>query len=326
VRGTVLVTGAAGFIGSAVVRQLVSALRQRPVICGRTPVDAVVAGVRPGGSRARLRELAPRPEWSVAEIDLTSPDGLRSSLEEARPTAVVHCGCDGVFDLDLPPERARRTNVAPLELLFEGLARTPGSRFIHAGTAFVLAGGDGLSESAPLAPRTGYARSKAEADGKISELGSAFPVDWFNLRLFHTYGAYEAPQRLFPHLVTSLAQGREARLSAGEQVRDFNRVESMAGAFLAALEADAARAGGLYHIGSGRGQSVRAFATAVAEITGREDLLRFDARKLHPGEVASWVADPTRARQELGWTAPEDERTEVVKATHWWMDHLKVAP
>jgi nucleoside-diphosphate-sugar epimerase len=237
---------------------------------------------------------------------------------------VIHCACAGVFRLELSLDQARLTNVSPLEVLFEGLARDRGSRLIHAGSAFVLEAGRSLNESARIAPCTNYARSKAEADRRIEELAIGSPVNWFNLRLFHTYGAYEAPERLFPYLVTSLTRGRETRLSSGEQIRDFNNVESIAGAFLLALEADGESAGGLYHIGSGNGRSVRDFARSVAEIVGHPDRLRFDSRELHPGEVTAWVSDPSRAREDLGWR-PLDEQRELREATRRWADRLKVA-
>jgi nucleoside-diphosphate-sugar epimerase len=121
-----------------------------------------------------------------------------------------------------------------------------------------------------------------------------------------------------------LIRGRETLLSSGEQIRDFNNVESIAGAFLLALEADGESAGGLYHIGSGTGRSVREFALSVATIVGHADCLRFDSRELHPGEAAAWVSDPSRAREDLGWK-PLDEQRELRQATRWWTDRLKVA-
>jgi dolichol-phosphate mannosyltransferase len=183
---------------------------------------------------------------------------------------------------DLPGAERYRVNIAPLETLFEGLVGVPGSRLIHTSSAWVLGAGDGLDESARLDPRSAHAENKAQVDRLLPILHEKTGVPWINLRLFNIFGKYEHPSRLLPYLVSRFTQGRVAKLSHGDQVRDFNDVEDIARAYLLALQADESACGTVYHIGSGRGTSVRDFAMKVADVTGNSGVV---ARALGNGAL-----------------------------------------
>ncbi len=324
--GTVLVTGAGGFVGSAVVRLLVRSLSEaRLQFPDGTPLEHVVAVLRPGGSRERLQELPPAGNWSIEYADLTNRAHLRDLFARVRPRAVLHLAVERGIYRELPEAERYRLNIAPLEMLFEGLSGVPGARLIHTSSAWVLQAGERLDEGARLELRMPYAENKAAAERLLPLFQAKTGVQWINLRLFNIFGRYEHETRLLPYLVSRLAQRKVAKLSSGEMVRDFSDVEEIARAYLLALQAGEDACGKVYHIGSGRGTSIREFAMTVAEVTGNAHLIRFGATATPDQHIACQVADPTRAQRVLQWVPAGDLEARIHKTVRWWLERRSTA-
>jgi nucleoside-diphosphate-sugar epimerase len=328
--GTVLVTGAGGFVGSAVVRGLVQALRRptaRPTFADGQPVAHVVALLRPDAADSRLADLAPGPDWSVLRADLGSPTAA-ATLAAVRPRAVLHLALDARCHDAASATEQRALVEPPLRLLFELLRGVEGAHIVSTGSAAVLSPGMALDESAPTAPNPGYlhyARAKLIEEALIEQLGTSTGVRWTQLRLFYLFGRHEAPPRLMPYLVRTLARGEPAHLSAGTQVRDYTDVDDVATAYLRALAAPGALGSRCYHIGSGRGMTVREFAATVAEVAGRPELLRYGTGPAAEAEGSVIVADPGRADRELGWRAA-DPFMRLKQAAAWTLARDRAIP
>ncbi len=323
--GVVLVTGAGGFVGSAVVRALVDAMgRSAARFADGSPVERVVALLRPGGSAERLGDLPREPScWSLEYADISNRVELLRLLRRVRPRAILHLALHQAIFREMSPPERHRLNVVPLATMFEALRRVPGSRFVHTGSAWVLQPGIRLDDTAAVEPRTPYAEHKAEMDRLLPELAGCTGVGWINLRLFNVFGKYEAPSRLLPYLVSRLTRGERADLSHGEQVRDFNDADHVAQAYLRALGADARACGRVYHIGSGISTTTRAFAMAVAAVTGNAGIVRFGERNTPDQQVPCLVADPSQARRLLNWTPEADLGARIRAAVLWWLRRLE---
>lgn len=310
---TVLVTGAGGFVGSAVVRRLTQSGTR---LWDGSRVEHVVAMVRPEGTLDRLEDLTADHPWSVARVDAYDERSFREWLRRVRPRAVVNTALDGaVFS-------GSAIGHAPLESVFAELATKDGARVVHAGSAWVLAPGLNLDESAALEPRSPYARHKAEEDELLPRLGSRTGVDWIDLRLFNIFGRYEKPSRLLPYLVARLSRGESAALTQGEQMRDFNDVDDVAEAFALALRAPASACGALYHIGSGRPTTVREFALSIAGVVGDAQLICFGHSVTGDQDIPALVADCNLARQALGWDPTDALDNRLRPAVDWWLARL----
>lgn len=329
--GTVVVTGAGGFVGSAVVRALVNARRGAvagsiPTFADGSPVSRVIAMLRPAGRADRLEELGPSDDWAIARVDLTDTTSLTAVLSDIRPRAILHLAMDRSVLAD-PGDAANREFIdRPLESLFRALLGTPGSRIVTTGSAAVLRPGDALHEESVIEPNQcylDYGRSKVHEERTIAALGEATGVQWLHLRLFYIFGKYEPSTRLLPHIVCHLARNEPAELSSGEQVRDFTDVEDVAVAYVRALGANDDCMGRVYHVGSGHGISVRAFAESVAEVVGRPDLLRFGTASPEDWETRAIVADVGRIRRKLGWAADSDTTARIRRAAEWWLARFR---
>lgn len=311
---TVLVTGAGGFVGSAIVRRLV--LNEARFWDGAA-VEHVVALLRPGGSDARLETL-PLDDgtWSIDRADIHVGGALEAVLQAHKPRAVVHAALDGSAHVADDEAIVR----GPLETVLAGLGRD--RRLLHAGSAWVLAAGEQLDESAGLAPFTPYALNKAREDRLLPELAEAAGVPWLNLRLFNLFGRYEKQSRLVPTLVARLSRSETVEVTHGAQLRDFNDVDVVAQAFVDALAAPPDACGAVYHIGSGRGTSVRELALGIAEIVGNSDRIRFGASESLDEHLPTLVADPSLAGAVLGWNPDLDLEARIADTVRWWLDRL----
>ena len=318
---SVLVTGAGGFIGSAVMRRLVTGIREGTLhYSDGSRVEHAIALVRQSTALDRLRELTDSLHWSVERADISDPVAFGNMLDRIRPRAIMHLAlAAGVFTGAEEPQMQRLSEI-PLETMFRYLAQQPGSRLIHTGSAWVLASGLALAEDAKLDPQSVYARIKLHLDRLLPALQSRFDVDWINLRLFNVYGKYESRQRLLPYLVSTLPRGKKARLSHGNQIRDFNNVEDIAEAYILALRADRSACGQIYHIGAGVGLSTREFAEIVAEVTGNAGQIEYGTADQPDQSLAELVANPALARQRLGWSPPGRPEERIKQAARWWLE------
>jgi dolichol-phosphate mannosyltransferase len=321
---SILITGASGFIGSAVTRLCVDSMRTgRLRFWDDRPVEHVVALCRPGGSLKRLQELPLSDSWSVEYANLTHHRELKVLLGNVNPRAILHLAVHGIRTPDPSEDENRRVIVDSLETMFESLAGTPGARLIHTSSARVLEGGDQLDEDAPLDPKSVYEYNKVMADRSLSVLRAQTGVDWINLRLFNIFGKYEHESQLLPHLVSKLYYDNIAEIHAGDLIRDFTDVDDVAQVYVGALSAGEDAVCKLYHIGSGNGTTIREFAIAVGQAMGKTHLIRPGKGKVLYAYPSRLVADPARARRWLDWYTSEPLYMRIQRAVKWWQDVLK---
>jgi dTDP-6-deoxy-L-talose 4-dehydrogenase (NAD+) len=276
--GTVLLTGACGFVG----RQVLRALTERGI-----QVRAVVRD----GSQGRL----PGRE-SVDEV-VATPDLFGETAgwwaEACREVdTVIHVAWYAEPGKYLQSPKNIDCLAGTLQMA-KGAARARVRRFVGIGTCveYDLAGGL-VSVDTPLRPATPYAGAKAAAFMALSQWLPSQDVQFAWCRLFYLYGEGEDERRLVPYLRSKLAAGEPASLTSGNQVRDFLDVRE-AGRLIAEIALSNKQ--GPANVCSGIPVTVRQLAAQIADEYGRRDLLAFGARPDDPLEPSSVVGIPSTA-------------------------------
>jgi nucleoside-diphosphate-sugar epimerase len=297
----VLVTGAAGFIGSHVVRSL---LRRG---------DEVLALLRPGTEPTRLADVKDRIRLVAADLD--APDSVTRAVAETRPEGCIHLAWYAVPGKYL---HAEAENLACLQAtlnLVQQLRETGCRQFVGAGTCIELDTDAGyLTRSTPPKPRTVYAAAKHATQVLAAQLCQGSPLRFAWLRVFYLYGPGENRQRLVPYVIRSLEGGERVELTAGEQVRDYLHVADVAEAFARVLHTDAS---GPLNLGGGQPVTVKALVQTLGRLLGRTDLLRFGARPTPPDEPPFICADPEPLKA-TGWRPQFDLESGLRDTLAWW--------
>ncbi|MBD2841000.1 NAD-dependent epimerase/dehydratase family protein [Erythrobacter rubeus] len=299
----VMVTGASGFIGRALVDQL---HRQGAAIIalGSAPKGAPLEGV----------------EWR--SVDLLDDAAARTLFAEYRPNTLIHAAwaraqSGGLWHL----EENWTWRDASLRLFREFWDQT-GGHIVACGTCAEYdppADGNCIEGSTPIAPSSIYGQAKAELAEKAfreaEEAGGM--LTW--ARLFYLFGPYEAPARLVPQIIDSLLAGEPAKTGSGKAVRDFGFTRDIAGA-LTALAAH--RCAGAFNVGTGTGVSIRLLATRIAALCEKEDLLRIGALADRPGEAPRIVADVNKVRAATDWLPDYDLEAALKETIRWRSQEL----
>lgn len=275
-----LVTGAAGFIGSAVTREL---LARGHDVC---------ALVEPGAHTGRLEDV--RSKLTFYEADLHDAPAVEAACAAAAADTCVHLAWYAVPADYLHSEENVRL-VAASVALFRAAARSGTKRFIGTGTCIEYDTSAGyLREGAtPCAPRTLYGVSKHALHGMLTELAPRYGVSLAWMRFFFLYGPGEAPGRLVSDVLGKLARGEAAPCSSGEQIRDFLHVSDMARAVSTVAESDVT---GPINVASGVPVSVRQVLETIGHVTAQPTLLEYGAFAPRPGDPPFLCADTTRLR------------------------------
>ncbi|MEX2968774.1 SDR family NAD(P)-dependent oxidoreductase [Streptomyces sp. C184] len=308
----VLVTGAEGFIGSALVDLLVDAGAE---------VRAFVH-YKPYAEKGNLaRYLVP---GSPVEM-------IAGDVRDAGRVMDAVAGCDTVFHLaaliGIPysydaPGAYVQTNVVGTENVAEACRRYEVRRMVHTSTSEVY--GTALTapigEEHPLQPQSPYSASKIGADMMALSHRHAFGLPVTVVRPFNTYGPRQSARAVIPTILAQLHAGaRQIKLGSLTPTRDFTYVTDTAAGFLALADCDRAL-GEVVNLGTGREISIGALAEALIAASGREAEVVVDAERLRPAgsEVERLLSDNSRAREWASWR-PEVSLEQGLKWTSEWV-------
>ncbi len=306
---SILVTGAAGFIGSNFVRWWLE----------RHPDDHVVAldKLTYAGDPRNLDGLGVR----LAVCDICDLDPTERLLAEESIDTVVNFAAESHNSLAvLDPGRFFRTNVLGTQALLEASRRHGVSRFHHVSTCEVygdlpLDSGDAFTEESPYRPRTPYNASKAAADHAVRAYSETFGLPVTITNCSNNYGPRQFPEKVIPLFVTHAFDDLELPLYASTQNRrEWLHVDDHCRAIELVLEQG--RKGETYNVGAGLERSIEEIADLVLELTGKPQSLKTIVPD-RPGHDRRYLLDSAKLRGELGWQ-PEISFEDGLRATVEW--------
>ncbi|MFI8091598.1 dTDP-glucose 4,6-dehydratase [Streptomyces sp. NPDC086080] len=310
----ILVTGAAGFIGSHFVRNLLADNYAGWENSRVTALDKLTYA----GNRDNLPASHPRLEFVRGDI---CDAGL---LRELLPghDAVVHFAAESHVDRSLEGAgEFFRTNVLGTQTLLDAVLDSGVERVVHVSTDEVygsIAEGS-WTEEWPLLPNTPYAASKACSDLVARTYWRTHGVNLSVTRCSNNYGPYQHPEKLIPLFVTHLLEGRQVPLYGdGRNIREWLHVDDHCRGIHLVLENG--RAGEVYNIGGGNERTNRAITERLLELTGSgTEMIRHVAdRKAHD---LRYSIDESKIREELGYTPLIGFEEGLAATVAWYRNH-----
>jgi nucleoside-diphosphate-sugar epimerase len=284
---SVLLTGAAGFIGSHLARRLLAA-------------GALVhVFLRPQGDHARIAGLLPR--LTVHAGDLRNDWQIRRAWEKCRPDLIVNAAVQRTRGTTGERRQAFQVGLASTLALLECAAEFSCRHFLHLGSSTEYGSApDAMREDQGPDPVCFHGAVKAASTILCRTFARMQNLPVTVLRLFHVYGPGETPNRLIPTVVRAAFDGQELLLTKPGYCRDYVFIDDVVAACLACLGRDLPP-GEIINIGSGRQTANEQIVRTIQAVTGRRIRVRVGVHPARPWDKKSWQADIDRARHLLDW-------------------------
>ncbi len=311
-RVRVLVTGAAGFIGSNFVRYWLE----------RRPDDELVAYdlLTYAGVRENIPDGVPFVQGDIGDFELAE-----QTLAEHEVDVVVNFAAESHNSLAVQdPGLFARTNVLGTQLLLEAARRHGVSRFHHISTCEVygdlpLDSGEAFTEESPYRPRTPYNASKAAADHYVRSYFETFGLPATITNCSNNYGPYQFPEKVIPLFTTNALDERPLPLYASTaNRREWLHVLDHCRAIELVL--DRGEPGETYNVGSGIERSIEDVADAVLELTGKDASLKTIVPD-RPGHDRRYLLESSKIRGQLGWRDEIGWEDGLAETVRWYADH-----
>ena len=335
----ILITGGAGFIGSAVVRR---AIRDGHQVVN---LDALTYSA----NLENVEGVAGDPNYAFEHVDICDRVKVEAVFATHRPDAVMHLAAESHNDRAIEgPLDFVKSNIMGTAILLEVARahwnqldgeRRDAFRFHHISTdeVFGALGEDGdFTEETPYDPRSPYSASKAASDHLVRAWGHTYKFPVVITNCSNNYGPYQFPEKLIPLMILNALEGKPLPIYGdGRNVRDWLYVEDHCAGILLALERG--QPGQKYNLG-GFGEranieivdalcaelerihpAARNPALARAGVAGYADLKRFVTDR--PGHDRRYAIDSARAQKELGWQPAHDLGSGLAATVRWYLDH-----
>jgi dTDP-glucose 4,6-dehydratase len=323
----ILITGGAGFIGSAVVRLAIS--RGHEVV----NLDALTYA----GTLGSVASVADHPSYVFEHLDIRNREGVQDVFARHTPDAVMHLAAESHVDRSIDgPVDFIETNINGTYNMLEAArahwvsSGRPGHfRFHHISTdeVFGSLGPEGsFTEDSPYDPRSPYSASKAASDHLVRAWHETYGLPVVLTNCSNNYGPYHFPEKLIPVVILNALAGKHIPVyGKGENVRDWLFVEDHAEALLTVLEKGVP--GRTYAIG---GESERRNIDLVQEICAILDRLRpreapyadlITFVEDRAGHDLRYAIDPGRIRDELGWRPRTALSDGLEKTVRWYLEN-----
>ena len=308
----ILVTGAAGFIGSNFVRLL---LRER----GDVRVVALDA-LTYAGNLDNLADIAGNPRYTFVRGDICDQTVLEP-LFAAGLDAVVNFAAETHVDRSIHGATAFvHTNILGVQTMLDLARGHDVARFLQVSTDEVYGslGDTGkFEETTPLAPTSPYSASKASADMLVQAYHHTFGLPTLITRCSNNYGPYQFPEKLIPLFVTNLLEGRKVPLYGdGLNVRDWVHVDDHCEAILTVL--DKAAPGSVYNIGGDRELPNTEIARRILSHLGKDDT-SIEYVTDRPGHDRRYAMDIRQIAANLGWRPRVDFERGITETIDWYV-------
>lgn len=327
----ILVTGGAGFIGSAVVRLAIG--RGLKVV----NVDALTYAA----CLENIASVADSPNYAFEHADIRDREALNRIFAEHRPDVVMHLAAESHVDRSIDgPGEFMETNILGTFNMLEAARKywveqgePTDFRFHHISTDEVYGSLPAdpevqFTEDTPYDPRSPYSASKASSDHLVRAWAETYRLPVLVTNCSNNYGPYHFPEKLIPVVTINALHGKPLPIYGdGSNVRDWLYVEDHADALLRVLEKGAV--GRTYNIGGENECSNLALVTTICGILDRlrpredgcpyADLITFVEDR--PGHDARYAIDPSRIREELGWRPSVTIEQGLERTVRWYLDN-----
>lgn len=332
----ILVTGGAGFIGSALIRHLIQNTGHQVLNLDKLTY---------AGNLESLAPVDDNPRYRFVQADIADSPVVAQTLAEFQPDAIMHLAAESHVDRSIDgPAAFIQTNIVGTYSLLEstrtywlGLSaeRKAAFRFHHISTDEVygdLHGVDDLfTETTPYAPSSPYSASKAASDHLVRAWQRTYGLPVLLTNCSNNYGPYHFPEKLIPLMILNALAGKPLPVYGnGQQVRDWLYVEDHARALLKMVSEG--KVGETYNIGGHNEQKnldvVRAICALLEELAPQkpagiaryEDLITYAQDR--PGHDLRYAIDAGKIERELGWIPQETFETGLRKTVQWYLDNL----
>lgn len=331
----ILVTGGAGFIGSAVVRHIIENTEDSVV-----NVDKLTYA----GNLESLQAVENNPRYAFEQVDICKAQELARVFEQHKPDAVMHLAAESHVDRSIDgPTAFIETNIVGTYTLLEAARnywnaldneKKAAFRFHHISTDEVygdLEGTDDLfTETTPYAPSSPYSASKASSDHLVRAWLRTYGLPTIVTNCSNNYGPFHFPEKLIPLMILNALDGKPLPVYGnGQQIRDWLFVEDHARALYKVVTEGVV--GETYNIG-GRNEKanidvVRTICALLEELVPNkpagvakyEDLITYV--KDRPGHDVRYAIDASKIQRELGWKPQESFETGIRKTVMWYLKY-----
>lgn len=339
----ILITGGAGFIGSAVVRHIIENTCNSVV-----NVDKLTYA----GNTDSLAGVVDNERYEFVKADICDPDTIALVFNEHQPTAVMHLAAESHVDRSIDgPIDFIQTNIIGTYTLLEAarsywsklsVDKKSAFRFHHISTDEVFGDLEGtkdlFTENTAYAPSSPYSASKASSDHLVRSWHRTYGLPIIITNCSNNYGPYHFPEKLIPHIILNALDLKPLPVYGdGSQIRDWLYVEDHARALYKVVTEGIV--GETYNIGGNNEKKnidvVEAICTILDElkpiksksafvsskITSYKELITFV--KDRPGHDARYAIDATKIEKELGWVPEESFETGITKTVQWYLNNEK---
>ncbi len=327
----IIVTGGAGFIGSALCRYLI----------GSTPSTVLnIDKLTYAANLESLKEISGNERYSFSQTDICDDAAVKSIFESFRPDAVIHLAAESHVDRSIDgPGAFVHTNVVGTYTLLNAArgywqtlapAEKEKFRFVNVSTDEVYGslGDEGLfTETTPYQPNSPYSASKASADHLARAWFHTYGMPVMTTNCSNNYGPCQFPEKLIPLTILNALGGKKLPVyGTGENIRDWLFVDDHARALWTVLQKG--RPGEVYNIGGNSEKKnievVRAICAILDKLAPsleggkpRESLITFVTDR--PGHDQRYAIDASKIKGELGWTPQETFETGLKRTVEWYL-------
>ncbi|RUO62666.1 dTDP-glucose 4,6-dehydratase [Pseudidiomarina insulisalsae] len=333
----ILVTGGAGFIGSAVIRHIISQTNDHVV-----NVDKLTYA----GNLESLADVKASTRYAFEQVDICDQAALAKVIQDHQPDAIMHLAAESHVDRSIDgPAAFIETNIIGTYNLLEvarnywtqlDATRKASFRFHHISTDEVYGDLEGtnelFTEATSYAPSSPYSASKASSDHLVRAWGRTYGLPILITNCSNNYGPYHFPEKLIPLMILNALDGKSLPVyGKGNQVRDWLYVEDHARALYKVITEG--KVGETYNIGGhNEKQNIEVVRTVCAlleelapqkprGVEAYEQLITFVTDR--PGHDVRYAIDASKIQRELNWTPQETFESGTRKTVEWYLANLQ---